>query len=192
MLLMLRPAALALALGMAACSTGSGAPSDNLPSSSPQVTAAGTPFDKFASVAPMPVQHDAPELEALLPDEMDGVAMEKESHTGTGMGLTEDDVRLARFGKHPNDYASAQAQPATPPLFLVGGERLDGVPGEELLAVILEQMPEAEVTQVEMAGREVTQVIYGAWPVWYLPQGELLYGFAADPERTAAAIELVD
>jgi hypothetical protein len=49
-------------------------------------------------------------------------------------------------------------------------------------------MPDARVSQVTLDGREVTYVEAGAWPVWYFPTGEHLYGVAAIDEATAARV----
>jgi hypothetical protein len=152
-------------------------------------TPSPTPFDKFASTEPMQVTHNAPELEALLPDSAGGLALSKQSSRGDLAGMTATDPILARFGKQPSDYAAAQASPNQPPLLIIAVERLTGVAADDLLAAKLKLMPDAEVSRVQLGGHAVTYVMYGAWPVWYYPSGSLLYGVAGLEDRVAAVLQ---
>jgi hypothetical protein len=150
-----------------------------------------TPYDKYGSPEPMPTFHSDPSLEALLPDSVDGRTVTKESRTGVDMGMTDTDPMLKPFGKHPADMAtgSGTAKPTeTRAALLVGVTRLRGVPADQLMAVQLEQMPDAKVSTVSLGGREVTYVEYGAWPVWLYPTGELLYAVGLADEATATKI----
>ncbi len=149
-------------------------------------TPSPTPFDKNASMEPAATPHDAPELEALLPDHVGSIDLDKTSTAGIEGG-TADDPILSKLGKTGADFASATAQSSSPPLFMMGVERLNGIAGSELLAAILAQMPDAEVANRSLAGRDVTYVMSGAWPVWYFAEGEILYAIAAIDESQVAA-----
>ncbi|MGD0123114.1 MAG: hypothetical protein ABSC46_11205 [Candidatus Limnocylindrales bacterium] len=150
-----------------------------------------TPYDKFASVPPIlptPATHSDPELEALLPDSIGGVALTKSSISGEQMGLTDGDPLLSRFGKHPADLASATAT-ASHQLLMVGVERLRGVPADQLLSAMLEALPSGgTVSHTSLGGHQMTYVVSGAWPVWYYPTGELLYGFVGSEDDVVRAL----
>lgn len=153
-----------------------------------------TPFDKWASTAPMspmPAGHGAPDLEALLPDSIDGRTLTKESNAGEQMGLTDADPILTAFGKHPSDLANAAA--ASNPtgnqaMLLVGVERLRGVPADQLLAARLKVIPDAKVSPSTLGGHPVTYVMYGAWPIWHYTTGELLYGIVGADDDVARVL----
>lgn len=149
-----------------------------------------TPFDKLdppSEPPATPVPHAVPDLEALLPDRVGDVVLEKRSQTGVDMGLAADDPILAPFGKQPADLETATAMPAEPPLLIVGVTRLRGVPAEDVLAEILAQVPADEATRTSLAGRAATYVTHGAWPVWYVTSGELLFGISGIEEQAAEA-----
>jgi hypothetical protein len=131
--------------------------------------------------------HADPELEALLPDSIGGVALTKISISGEQMGLTDGDPLLSRFGKHPADLASATATSSNPPL-LVGVERLRGVPADQLLAAMLEALPSGATSHTALGGHQVTYVASGWSPVWYYATGELLYGVAGAEQDVATAL----
>ena len=153
-----------------------------------------TPFDKLnppSEPPATPAPHAAPDLEALLPDRVGDVVLQKSSQTGALMGLDATNPILAPFAKQPADLETATAMPARPPLLIVGVTRLRGVPAEDVLAEILTQVPGDEVTQTSLAGRPATYVTHGAWPVWYVTSGELLFGIAgieAQAEEIAASL----
>jgi hypothetical protein len=154
-----------------------------------------TPFDKWASpegsLAPTPASHGDPALEALLPDSVDGRVLTKTSSTGAQTGMTDADPILTAFGKHPSDLADATAF-ATPaadqPMLIIAVDRLRGVPADQLLVAILKRMPDAKVSRTSLGGRQVTYVMYGAWPVWYYTTGELLYEVAGSEENAAKVL----
>jgi hypothetical protein len=148
-----------------------------------------TPFDKLATPAPSIALHAVPDLEALLPDVLDGREVQKESRTGVEAGMTGDNPILAAFGRQPADLATAQGQvmPGNARSgAVIGVQRLVGIPGDRLLAAILETMPDAKLSQVTLGGHQVTLVEYGAWPVWMYPAGELVYSIGLADEATAA------
>jgi hypothetical protein len=148
-----------------------------------------TPYDKEPSTpGPMPTFHAVPDLEALLPDSFEGRPLSRLSQTGEQSGMTPDNPLLASFGKRPADYTSAQAMPDSAPLLLIGVFRLEGISGPQLLAAMLKTVPGAQVSTASLAGRQVTYVRSGAWPVWYWPTGELVYGVAATSEDEAARV----
>lgn len=162
----------------------------------PRVTLAPTPTpnDKRASVAPVsptPASNGDPALEALLPDSVDGRVLTKTSTTGTQMGMTDADPILAAFGKHPSDLAGATATAnpsANQPMLIIGIERLRGVQADQLLAATLKFMPDAKVSLTSLGGRQVTYVMYGAWPFWYYATGELLYQVVGSEEDAAKVL----
>lgn len=152
-------------------------------------TPSPTPFDKNATPAPSIAVHAVPELEALLPDTLDGRAVAKESETGVVRGMTDDNPLLAEFGKHPADFEIAQGNVlpgATKPAAILGVTRLLGVSGDRLLAATLKSMPDAKVSQVTLGGHRVTLVEYGAWPVWMYATGDFLYSMGLGGEARAA------
>ena len=153
-------------------------------------TPSPSPYDKFASPEPpMATFHAAPVLEALLPDTIGGRALTKESRTGIEAGKTDTDPLLKAFGKQPADYEDATGTlvpTETQAAGSLGVYRLRGVPGDQLLAYRLAQMPDARVSKVTLGGHEVTYVEYGAWPVWLYATGDLVYGVGLADEATAA------
>ncbi len=152
-------------------------------------TPSPTPYDKFASQEPLPTFHADPALEALLPDTIDGRPVTKESRTGVEAGKTDTDPLLKAFGKQPADYADATGTlmpGADQPAAILGVSRLRGVPGDQLLAFQLAQMPDAKVSQVSLGGHQVTYVEYGAWPIWMYATGDYVYGVGLAGEETAA------
>jgi hypothetical protein len=188
---------LALA-GCATTSTGAtptptSAPAVSAPSTtSPPPAATSTPSptlsDEAGSPQPTATFHSDLDLEALLPDTFDGRTVSKESRTGVDMGATDANPILGAFGKHPADLASASgtAEPtANQSALSIGVQRLRGVPARDVLAAQLEQIPDAKVSTVSLAGHDVTYVEYGAWPVWYYATGELLYAIGLSDEATA-------
>ena len=148
-----------------------------------------TPFDKNATPGPSTPAHADPALEALLPATINGRPVTKESRTGVEAGKTDNDPLLKAFGKQPADYADATGtlmptddQAAA----ILGVSRLRGVPGDQLLAFQLAQMPDAKVSRVSLGGHEVTYVEYGAWPVWMYATGDYVYAVGLAGEETAA------
>jgi hypothetical protein len=160
-------------------------PPDETPTPSP------TPYDKYASQEPLPTFHADPAMEALLPDTLDGRPVTKESRTGVEAGKTDTDPLLKAFGKQPADYADATGtllRTGDQPGGIIGVYRLRGVPGDQLLAFSLAQMPEAKVSKVTLGGHEVTYVEYGGWESWMFATGDLVYAVGLDAsEKTAAA-----
>ena len=177
----------------AATAPGATAPAATAPSiesAAPGVTATGSPtlLDEAGSPQPAATFHSDLDLEALLPDTFDGRTISKESRTGVDMGATDANPILGAFGKHPADLAAASgtAEPtANQSALSIGVQRLRGVPAGDVLAAQLEQIPDAKVSTVKLAGHDVTYVEYGAWPVWYYPAGELLYVIGFSDEATA-------
>ena len=72
-------------------------------------TPSPTPYDKFASPSRCRCRPSTPprDMEALLPDAIDGRPVTKESRTGVEAGKTGTDPLLKAFGKQPADYALA-------------------------------------------------------------------------------------
>ena len=63
--------------------------------------------------------------------------------------------------------------------------RLRDVPAQDLLVAVLAQVPPDAVTTTSLAGRPATYVAHGAWPVWYVPAGDLLYVIVGTDEQAA-------
>jgi hypothetical protein len=188
-----------MALVASACTSG-GAGSDH-PSATPAATAAPvvsakpgemlspTPFDMNATPVPGTAGHGAPSLEALLPDAIGGRPVTKESGTGVDAGKTDADPLLKAFGKLPTDYEEATGtlmQTGDRPGGSFGVYGLRGVPGDQVLAFWLAQMPDATVSKVALGGHQVTYVEYGAWPSWMYASGDLVYAVGLAGEATAA------
>ena len=150
-----------------------------------------TPYDKYGSPAPMPTYHGDLTLEALLPDRVDGVALTKESRTGDQTGLWDDYPMLKTFGKHPADFATATASSTEPPMLTVWVARLRGVPADQLQAAMLEMMPGVKVSSASLAGRQLTYVEEGAWPVWFYATGDLVFQIVADEATVAKVVALL-
>jgi hypothetical protein len=170
--------------------TAPAATAPSIVSAAPGATSASSPnvSDNAGSPEPAATFHSDLDLEALLPDTFDGRPVSKESRTGVDMGATDANPILSKFGKHPADLAAASgstgstANQSGPS---IGVQRLRGVPAGDVLAAQLEQIPNAKVSTVSLAGHDVTYVEYGAWPVWYYPSGELLYAIGFSDEATA-------
>jgi hypothetical protein len=148
-----------------------------------------TPFDKeHWTPGPVPTYHSIPDLEVLLPDAFEGRSLWKQSRTGEESGLSPDNPLLAWLDKQPADYETAQATANTAPLLLIAVVRVRGVSGEQLLTAVVKTTPSAQVSTTRLVGRPVTVVRSGAWPVWYWPTGDLLYGVVAIGEDEAGRV----
>lgn len=203
-----------LAAALAACGTAS--TSTPAPSASPAPTT-GIPVEsvpvgsevptpppgaKGSPVEPTPVPHAAPDLEALLPDEIGGTALLKESHTGEEYIFLGPDPVLEQLGAQPSGLATAIGTPpldATVP-FIAQVDRVTAVSGRALLSALLETSQQlcadTQVTQTSLGGHEVTHVQNGCWllqyirarDVWFYDGGEVLYAAAAADEEHVVAI----
>jgi hypothetical protein len=132
--------------------------------------------------------HADPALEALLPDNVDGIALTKQSLTAPQI-VERPDPRLVSLGKEPADLTIALAGAYTGDrIITILAERLDGVSGDQLLAATLESMPGAPVSQTSLGGREVTFVTGGRLATWYYATDELLVQIQATGEDPGEGI----
>jgi hypothetical protein len=146
------------------------APASIAPSASPSVG---------PSPSPAPVSHVAPDLEALLPQAIDGTAMSSQSVAGTaalGTDATSTSLiaSLAKFGKTPADLEIAESHDATGTLQVrLFAFRVKGVKGTDLAtAIVTSWMANTTETptrsNVTIAGRKITKVGYTQGPADYV------------------------
>ena len=166
----LRPIAV-LAL-VAACScAGCGGGGDG---TTTEATATQAPATTVTT--PSRVTHAAPELEALLPDRVGGLKLEKGSATGAAVFggdafsrvMTE---RLAAAGKAPAELRFANAQ-NTNAQFEMGVFRVPGMSAAALRdAIVASSRPNAPgllVDHATLGGKPVTTLVYPGGSVLYL------------------------
>jgi len=161
-------AALAALLLVAAC----GGSASTAPSTAPGATATPeaasqepteTAEPTQGGVEPSLVPGAAGDLEALLPDEVNGVAFQKGSFDGAtvpgGIPIGEDDDDFAKFladnGKSLDDVKIAIASPTDTSAgsTLVMAIQVEGVPSDKLLAWVTTETSDLEKTTV--GGKEV-------------------------------------
>ena len=130
--------------------------------------------------------HAAPELEALLPDELDGTPLRKGSTTGAvvfgGNAFGERVTRfLAKHGKKPGDlrFANAQASPRAAEVEL-GVFEVKGLDGSLLRRAIVDasrpNAPGLKAVAASLAGKPVTSLVYpGGTTVYLYPHGDAVY-----------------
>ena len=145
------------------------------------------------------VGHAAPDLEALLPDEVDGLKLRKGSTTGAVVfGGNAFGGAMTRFlgahGKGPGDlrFANAQTAPNGPELEL-GVFQVRGLSGSVLRrAIVSSSRPNAPgltATDGSLAGRAVTKVVYPGGAILYLyPSGDRVFYVGTQDEALAARI----
>jgi hypothetical protein len=123
----------------------------------------------IGAAAPAPAQtgsrHAAPDLEALLPTSLGGVALTIESQSGTDLRTSSVafDAFLASLGKTRADFslASAYARKGLPAA--VGAWRVQGASGAELLPSFKVALQASSATPLasaeeQLAGRPVTRI----------------------------------
>jgi hypothetical protein len=182
-----------LVLVLALAAAGCGGSGDD----SPGTTEAAT------TTVPAQVSHVAPELEALLPGEIDGTRLQKGSATGAGVFggdafSREMTQRLNAAGKAPADMRFANAQDPKGNLELeVGVFEVPGMPAKELAeAIVASTRPNAPGLIAEpsmLGGKRVTTLIYPSGTALYLyPHGEhVFYIGTQDKSLAARAIGLL-
>jgi hypothetical protein len=161
--------------------------------------------DEDPSSAPFEEPHDVPELEALLPTELTGVALSRQSWDGDTF-LTDDawstsmTAFLAKAAKVPSDLQVAQAYDAEQTLdasiwvYRVTGAEAAAVQ-DALIAAWKGDFADMTVSQTTLEGKEVTKALFGEdTPSSYLFQrGDLVYDVeAADDKVAIAAIAAID
>jgi hypothetical protein len=151
------------------------------------------------SVPPLAETHDAVELEALLPRELDGTELQVQSWTGDAI-LADDafgtslSTFLANAGKTAVDLRIAQAVDPTEVLdSRVGVYRASGIEAsalrDALVAAWKVDRPDIVVSQVALGGTDVTKVDFGVdYPTSYLHlQGDLVYDIVTGDQAMAIA-----
>lgn len=150
---------------------------------------------------PLPESHLFPDLEALLPTEVDATKLNVQSMTGTdwipddgwGTGMT---TFLTSVGKTPADLQLAQAEDPDQGLDLdfIVVFRLAGVAPETLQDQIINgwrtDFPELTTTTATIAGKAITKGSFGedaVGSIWYLHDG-VIYDIESSDETLATTI----
>ena len=144
----------------------------------PSTAAVESPTDSFdpnatddSSIPPVADTHDAPELEAFLPTELNGNALQLQSWDGSGV-LTDDTWSasmtsfLTAAGKKPADLRVAQAYDPNEAIDAsIGLYRVDGVAAgplrDALIAAWKGDYPDMKVSEVTLGGKTVTKAEFG-------------------------------
>ena len=133
-------------------------------------TASDLPLD-LTSEPPLVATHDAPDLEALLPSELNATALQAESWTGDAV-LSDDGwgtsmlAFLTAAGKTAADLQVGQAYDPTQALDAsIGVYRVNGIEAttlrDALIAAWKTDFPEMVVSQVTLDGVPVTKATFG-------------------------------
>ena len=183
----LRPASAAVAVAVAAPTE------DALPSDDPGLGASDEP----------PVEsHDVADLEPLLPAELDGTSLTRESWTGdTILGddsswTTSMTAFLTSSGKIAADLQASQAYDPAGALDLnAGAFRVAGVDGNVLRDAIIAawkgDFPDLKTAQTTIGGLAVTTGDFGDGGIatyWYVRDGVVFDIESSDPTLAAAAL----
>jgi hypothetical protein len=152
-----------------------------------------------AATEPAPVSHAAPDLEALLPDEVAGVALEKGSATGAAVfGGNEFSEAMTAFlasrGKEPGDLRFANARdPAGTAGVEAGVFEVEGVGAPALRDAIVEASrpaaPGAAVSSATVGGKPVTALEYASGSTLYLyAAGDRVFYAGSTDEELAGEV----
>lgn len=187
----MRPRALIASLGLvAALSLGAAACAD-----SDSKSDAGAPPQ-----ATSPARgHAAPELEALLPSEIDGTQLTKASATGAGVfgsdAFSREMTRfLASAGKKPTDLRFANARDPTQALDVETGVfQASGVEARALRAAIVESSrpgaPGLTTSTGTLSGKRVTILAYASGSTLYLYEhGDLVFYVGTQSNELASKV----
>jgi hypothetical protein len=141
--------------------------------------------------------HAAPDLEALLPDDIDGTPLRKGSTTGAVVfgGNAFGDVLkrfLAKHEKTPDDLRFANAQASRRELEL-GVFEVRGLAASALRRAIVSgsrpNAPGLAVSQSALADKRVTKLVYPGGTTLYLyDHGELVYYVGTQDESLAGQV----
>ncbi len=169
-------------------------------------TAAQSPSDSFdpnatedPSVAPVANTHDAPELEGLLPTQLNGTTLEIQSWKGDGI-LTDDGwsksmtTFLTSVGKTATDLHVAQAYDPSQALDgSVGVYHVAGIAApalrDALLAAWKVDAPNLTVSQVTLGGKAVTKGVFeeGTASSYLYMRDDYVFDIESTDESIAAA-----
>lgn len=175
------------------------------PSSGPAVVAEASPSDEVLpsdepSLEPPVESHAAADLEALLPADVNGTSLTRESWTGdTFLGDDSWSTSITSFlttaGKTVADIQASQAYDATGTLDLSAGAfRVAGVGGTELRDAIIAaykgDYPDLKLSKKTIGGLEVTNGDFGDGSVasyWYVRDNVVFDIETSDPAIAEAA-----
>ena len=159
-------AAAAVLLLVAACGSSASTPT-------PAPTPAPTPTPAASSAAALPAgsfglpdMHQAPDLEAEIPGDVNGVTLTKLSFNGAGMaslgGSSEEFMAvLGTLGKTPADFTAAVATDMGTSSLDVSAIRIAGVDANALYqafaADVKKNTPNVQLSQVSLGGKTVTK-----------------------------------
>ncbi len=145
--------------------------------------------------------HAFPELEAQIPDEVAGIALEKFSIASRGSGETVEDLAaaLAELGKTPNDLQVAAGSPASDSDRDLGilVWRVVGVPGDRLLQTLRTAFSAdpstGTVTDTTRSGKNVVAITTttGDETQYAYPTGELVFLVGGEDPLVDAALGLL-
>jgi|tagenome__1003787_1003787.scaffolds.fasta_scaffold20892028_2 hypothetical protein len=134
-----------------------------------------------AGSANIPSFHEAPDLEAALPDQVAGTALQKLSFNGAGAlagGTDSQDFQqlLTTLGKSPADFSLAVAGGAN---VSVGVFRVAGIDGNVLLNAFIEAAKKGDsatqVTDASRGGKSVKKVATGSETTYAYATGDKVF-----------------
>jgi hypothetical protein len=148
------------------------------------------------------LSHVDPELEARIPDEVNGVTLEKLSLAGGGL-FEEDDADTQAFrdalraaGASPENTTVAVGRATDNASLNIAALRVAGAQGSQFLQAVVDSIVAdgaGTASQVDIAGREVVQITSMDGTVGYLiAVGDTVYRVQSpDPAAAAAALGLL-
>jgi hypothetical protein len=147
-----------------------------------------------------PPRHDAPALEALLPNAWEGTPLTIESWTGEIVLLDDSWSQVFRSflddqKKTPADLLVAQASDSTGAVEMsVGAFQVPGVSGKDMMSVIVDawtaEYPDLETSTQTLGGKKITRGVFqeaGINSYWYEHEGVVFDVESAD-EALAASV----
>ena len=175
--------------------------------SRPETAAIESPDESFdvepsddTEVEPVADTHDAPELEAMLPKELKGTALQIQSWTGELILLENDTwsntirTYLTTAGKTPTDLRGATADDPNQVLQeSLGVYRVVGAPGEGLRDALVSawrvDYPDLKVSQVTLGGKSVTKLDFADDTIdsYIYLRGDLVYDIETTDDAVAIA-----
>jgi hypothetical protein len=198
---------------VAGCSTGNGTPTTSVPSARAGSASAEAPVPTGSSTATTPapsgaapsasaaeVPHDDAALEALLPDEVNDVALTKLSvgPISTAGNAGADAIRtLARdIGDGTGNFSLAFANDPRTPTFNLFALRIHGAKPDELArrytALTVADEPGSTSKETTLGGRDVTEVSAPNNPigdVWFYAKNDTVFGVqAGSPEQAESLL----
>ena len=166
-------------------------------SPSPSIDASASPA--APSDSPVADSHDAPQLEALLPTELNGTALLVQSWTGDAI-LSDDGwsttmtAFLKQAGKATTDLLVAQAYDPTQTLDgSIGVYRIAGIKAaairDALIAGWKSDYPDMVAKEMKLGGRTVTKGDFGTNSInsYLFVKGDDVYDIETTDEKIAAA-----